>query len=112
MHATSPSANGQPHTVQYTPAANSMENTVLAFVNPSSSSFPLPSSSTSTNLNFHSNNPSAPMLASTLGIPERLRSASASGTFRPSASTCWLKPSTRANTCACCDVPCGSRSRA
>src|SRR5882724_9823200 len=60
MESTSPRANRHPHAVQYTPNDKSIERSVLAFVNPRSSSLPLVSANNRTTFSFHSRSPIAP----------------------------------------------------
>ena len=64
MLTTTPSANGQPQTVQYTPNDASAEKSVGAFSRPSSSSLPFVSANAITNLIFQTNRPTAPKGAS------------------------------------------------
>src|SRR5205823_14744304 len=71
MDATTPSANFQPHKVQYTPADRSIENSVLALVRPSASSLTLVRTKTRANLNFATSAPIVPSPAAPL--PQRAR---------------------------------------
>ncbi len=82
MLTTTPSANGQPQTVQYTPKDASAEKSVGAFNRPSSSSLPFVSANATTNLIFQTNRPKAPS-----GASQRAQCEPAGGAPAPCAST-------------------------
>src|SRR5262249_11679732 len=72
-----PAAKRQPYKLQYTPNVASMLSSVLIFVRPSKSSFPLVRPITRMALNFQANTPRGARRAAIL--PQRLRFAEGSG---------------------------------